>query len=369
MLFSVCTALPSALKPHVGVHANYLSPSLLYIGIMSGPNNTERRREIRNSWFWHRMLQDSTFVAAKFIIGQVDGPGADGVETRLEKESAIHKDIVRLSVREGYNHLTNKTMHFFKWYSVHHPGSRFAMKLDDDTFPDLDTLVKVAETRDAKYVYMGALMDGGPVQRLGKWAEDPEVFPDEFYPTYAAGSGYILSFALAQELTQAALHHKIRMLTNEDTTVGVWVHEFAEEHADEGVDFYGLEADVYGCTNGVTLAMQLQEGEQMCMWNKFRNRVEPGDGTCCRPLRCFGLHTVTDDDLEVWRTNPPERCPEGTADPVSAALLDEVLLYADLMSDSDWNASVVQHAGFGDLQDYFDDEPQADYDGELLHVE
>jgi len=310
----------SSMKPHSADDTgSFTRPSLLFIGIMSAPNNTLRRNEIRNTWIKHKVFHGRSHVAVKFMIGHIDGQGAQRQEENLQKEMAIHSDIVRLSMTEGYENLTHKTLTFFKWFSIHHSSSRFAMKLDDDTFPDLDALVPLVEQREAKYVYMGALMDGGPVQRRGKWAEDPDIFPDEVYPTYAAGSGYILSLPLARALTSAVANHEIRLLANEDTTVGVWVHDFAEAHIEEGVDFFGVNADVYGCTDGVTLAMQLQEGEQACMWAKYKRNGIPGGGTCCRPLRCYGLHVPTEGDFEFWKTNPPEKCPTGTTDPVPAS--------------------------------------------------
>lgn len=304
---------------------NTLRPSLLFIGIMSAPQNLQRRKEIRNTWLRHRLLRDQNIVGAKFIIGQQDGPDAWRQEADLRTEMDNRRDIVRLGVAEGYENLTHKTMKFFKWCSVHHSDSRFVMKIDDDTFPVIDDIVPLLQQRDAKYVYMGALMDGGPVQHEGKWAEDPNIFPDEFYPTYAAGSGYIFSLPLAAELTKAVAQREVRLLANEDTTVGVWVHDFADSHLEERVDFFGVPADVHGCTDGAALAMQLQDGEQACMWDKYLNHGQPGGGTCCRPLRCYGFYTPTEGDFAFWKTNPPERCPDGTTDPVPESQIEEVL--------------------------------------------
>lgn len=295
------------------------SPELLFIGIMSAPGNFARRQEIRQSWMTHHVMRNDSRVKAKFVIGQV----GEHQESALQKEAAHYKDFVRLAVVEGYSNLTRKTLTFFKWSVLHHPATKFFMKLDDDTFPKMEALLPILAKKKPHYVYMGAMMGGGPVQRRGKWAEDPTIFPDEFYPTYAAGSGYILSMRLARKLHEADIQGGIRLLANEDTTVGVWIHNFADANPHLAVDFDGVAADVCGCTDGALLAMQLRPGELSCMWHKFQNAGKPGGGDCCRPLRCYGLHEVTPGDVLFWQTNPPPRCPEDTVDP-AAAFLDEL---------------------------------------------
>lgn len=267
---------------------------LLFIGVFSAPGYTKRRDEVRASWQQHPLLKNSSgkdkpLIAARFVVGEPDG---EDERVALAQEMKLHDDMLHLPEhRDTYENLPNKTIAFFHWF-VAHDRAAFVMKLDDDTFPNLDRLVPLLleKQRVSPYNYIGSLLWHGPVQGSGKWAEHGR-YAEEEYPAYMAGSGYILSTELAKHLDEVNLKEgRLRILTNEDTTIGVFVHQ--ENFLSITANYVHVWSNVWGCSSENYIAMNLFPGELKCMWNKMTSsasgKVDASD-MCCRPLEKYGL--------------------------------------------------------------------------------
>lgn len=64
------------------------------------------------------------------------------------------------------------------------------MKTDDDTFIDIPK-VKLELDKGLDWGWWSCFRVGWPVQRYGKWRET--AFPQEKYPPFPSGAGYVLS--------------------------------------------------------------------------------------------------------------------------------------------------------------------------------
>lgn len=273
---------------------------LLFIGVHSAPGNAERRQEIRDSWMQDLILRgDDSIIKTKFIIGD---NGHDLMD-ELTEENRKYNDIVFLKVNESYHNLATKTIAYFRWFAresekVCAGDCWFVMKLDDDTWPNLDLLLPVLvgirkdkSKIDATLNYIGAELWNGAVVREGKWAETAPLsqFNAQQYPAYMAGSGYILSKDLVKRLDTYIANNGITLLRNEDTTVGNWIHD--QNHLNMNIHYQDLTWKEQGCGDGQHLMMNLCPGEMRCMWQKRLNGTASGDGAsvCCNPPEDYGL--------------------------------------------------------------------------------
>jgi len=254
--------------PQAAAHHGKEKP-VLFIGIVSSPGKMAQRKEIRRTWMQLPAVKNGV-VTARFFIGQPSNTTRDQI---LREEANYHRDIVRLPVAEGYNFLSNKTLWLLKWFAAHR-NEPYVMKLDDDAWPYLHKLVPLLRAETAEYSLLGHIFPCAPVLSFGKWSEKPSVYNQSFYPTYAQGSGYILSAKLVHRL----LSKEQKLLHNEDASVGYWIQ--MERHADPAMDvsIRHLHSTLYGCKSGDFISMNLKPGGMACMHDKFKRKDEE---ICC----------------------------------------------------------------------------------------
>lgn len=94
----------------------------------------------------------------------------------------------------------------------------FMMKVDDDTFVDLNTVVRdLSKYKKTGRIYWGFFRGNSNVKKTGAWAE-PDWFLSDFYLPYAMGGGYILSWDLIHYITNAAEY--LQLYKSEDVSLG-----------------------------------------------------------------------------------------------------------------------------------------------------
>lgn len=252
-------------------------PKLLFIGVNSATGHLDRRQEMRQTWMQNPAGKG--LWQTRFLVGKTH-PRDEELENALLHEQAEYQDIVRLDVPDTYDTLSNKTFHFLRAFSDGTiPNARFVMKLDDDTFPHVGRLVSLlgAEVSDFNYSYLGLFFDHGRVLRAGKNAETTSTYPKDVFPTYASGSGYILTAPLARHLSDS--WETGRELRNEDANIGVLIDMAMRSGLkDQQVHFRSIPSTLYGCGKDDVLTMQIELGEMGCMWQRaMRNE----SNMCC----------------------------------------------------------------------------------------
>ncbi|EEE62845.1 hypothetical protein OsJ_17648 [Oryza sativa Japonica Group] len=81
---------------------------------------------------------------------------------------------------------------------VHVVSARYVMKCDDDTFVRLDSIItEVNKVQSGRGLYIGNINFHHRSLRHGKWAVTYEEWPEEVYPPYANGPGYVISSDIA----------------------------------------------------------------------------------------------------------------------------------------------------------------------------
>ena len=188
----------------------------LVIVVCSKPENTELRLAIRRSW---GLELDKPDVVLRFFVGQ-----DDGWDDIIEREQALHSDVIRTDYVDSYENLSYKVLAAISW-ALHSIGPPlYIMKIDDDTYVNLPYLLHELRNRsvisDATHRYvMGAVCLDSPVVRDDgdKWFVSYLDYPSDVYPTYVFGGGYVMTRAAAESVLAASL--KVEYLHLEDVFI------------------------------------------------------------------------------------------------------------------------------------------------------
>ena len=185
--------------------------------VCSAVENVDRRKAIRSTWGDAALLAD---VGARlvFVVGRTDPTRSPpGIQRRVEAEHQRHGDVVQTDFVDGYVNLTAKTVAALRWAGRACPRVRHVMKCDDDVYVDAlaltRRLVNERETQRSTFgihenseassgFIMGHVVDAArPVRdRRSKWYTPESIYPDEFYPPYTSGTGYVLGASVLHRL-------------------------------------------------------------------------------------------------------------------------------------------------------------------------
>mmetsp|Transcript_46406 Transcript_46406/g.118477 ORF Transcript_46406/g.118477 Transcript_46406/m.118477 type:complete len:287 (+) Transcript_46406:128-988(+) len=184
----------------------------LSICISSAPGNVDRRRALRTSWLGYLTSADSILppdlrscVEYYFVLGKESEP-------ELRDEAKTSGDLLFIDAPEGYGNLWRKTLEFLRWAdqraeATRAPGERFFMHADDDSFVRLDKLLPLMQTWPCSRWYWGYIWDPAstrntaPIRNQANKSFMPEEqYPFDFYPPFASGCGFVLSWDLVQAL-------------------------------------------------------------------------------------------------------------------------------------------------------------------------
>uniref|UniRef100_UPI00358E7AD4 beta-1,3-galactosyltransferase 1-like n=1 Tax=Myxine glutinosa TaxID=7769 RepID=UPI00358E7AD4 len=154
-----------------------------------------------------------------FLLGE---GGNEMTHAAVLQENELNKDILMQAFRDSYRNLTLKMLMGLSWVASHCPRTPYVMKLDQDTFVNLRSLLcNVLQSGNAsfKQFFMGHVIDGGPDRNnRSKWFMPESVYKGRRYPSFCSGSGYLMSGDVSAKLVQAA--HGESLLYLEDVTVG-----------------------------------------------------------------------------------------------------------------------------------------------------
>ncbi|CAP36830.3 Protein CBR-SQV-2 [Caenorhabditis briggsae] len=235
----------------------HLSETFLFVSVLSSPNETERRQNVRETWFRLSAKGPSVFIA-KFVVGTM---GLDSEERKiLEEENAKFGDLSFLKRHEeAYDKLAKKTLFSFQ-NAYDNFKFKFFLKTDADSFVRITPLIMNLKTVQHPMLYWGFLDGRAKPFRKGKWKEPEWNLCDRYLP-YQLGGGYILSYELVRFLaTNAPL---FRIYKNEDVSVGAWLAGLDVKYVHD--PRFDTEWTSRGCSNEylITHKHTMQEMTQM----------------------------------------------------------------------------------------------------------
>ncbi|BFG28167.1 hypothetical protein CerSpe_144410 [Prunus speciosa] len=248
------------------------SPIRLFIGVLSATNHFAERMAVRKTWMQSSVIKSSNVVVRFFVALN---PRKE-VNAVLKKEAAYFGDIVILPFMDRYELVVLKTISICE-FGVQNVTAAYIMKCDDDTFVRVDTVLKEIEGISSKRsLYMGNLNLLHRPLRSGKWAVTYEEWPEEVYPPYANGPGYIISIDIAKFVISQHGSRSLRLFKMEDVSMGMWVEQFNSSMATVQYS-HNWKFCQYGCMENYYTAHYQSPRQMICLWDKLgRGRVQ-----CC----------------------------------------------------------------------------------------
>ncbi|XP_062168878.1 hydroxyproline O-galactosyltransferase GALT6 [Alnus glutinosa] len=244
----------------------------LFIGILSAGNHFAERMAVRKSWMQHKLIKSSNVVARFFVALHA----RKEVNVELKKEAEFFGDIVIVPYIDNYDLVVLKTVAICE-YGVRTASSKYIMKCDDDTFVRVDAVFDEAKkVPKGRSLYIGNINYYHKPLRFGKWAVTYEEWPEEDYPPYANGPGYILSSDVAHFIVSEFEKHKLRLFKMEDVSMGMWVEQFNSSKPVEYV--HSLNFCQFGCIEDYYTAHYQSPRQMICLWGKLQSRGRP---QCC----------------------------------------------------------------------------------------
>ncbi|XP_073008832.1 hydroxyproline O-galactosyltransferase GALT2 isoform X1 [Typha latifolia] len=276
------TALPlthASFSPHqvLEMSENWRShplpdnPVIIFIGVLSSSNHFAERMAARKTWMQSPEIKSSNVVARFFVALN---PRKE-VNAMLKKEAEYFGDIIILPFMDRYELVVLKTIAICE-YGVQNLSAAYIMKCDDDTFVRVDVILKqIKIIARGRPLYMGNLNLLHRPLRSGKWAVTYEEWPEDVYPPYANGPGYIISSDIANFVVSHHANQSLRLFKMEDVSMGLWVEKFNSTNT---VQYsHSWKFCQYGCVEYYYTAHYQSPRQMLCLWSKLAG----GRAHCC----------------------------------------------------------------------------------------
>ncbi|CAN6291464.1 unnamed protein product [Urochloa humidicola] len=246
-------------------------PVKLFIGILSATNHFAERMAVRKSWMIS--ARRSSNVVARFFVAL---NGKMEVNEELKKEAEYFGDIVIVPFMDNYDLVVLKTIAIVE-YGVRVVPAKHIMKCDDDTFVRIKSVLDQVKTvQSGKSMYVGNINYYHRPLRSGKWSVTYEEWPEEVYPPYANGPGYVISSDIAQYILSEFDNKALRLFKMEDVNMGVWVEKFNTTR--RPVEYlHDIRFYQPGCFDGYFTAHYQSPRHMICLWRK----LQAGNAQCC----------------------------------------------------------------------------------------
>uniref|UniRef100_H3AAZ2 Hexosyltransferase n=1 Tax=Latimeria chalumnae TaxID=7897 RepID=H3AAZ2_LATCH len=194
----------------------------LVLLIPTRPVEASARSAIRETWGNETLIPGVTIIRLFFLGLPVTI--VEPLQQLIEEESAVHHDIIQRNFLDTYHNLTIKTVTAMEWLVDFCPDADYAMKVDTDMFLNVEKLVKSLLNPDVPtrqnfftgFPYVGR----APVRdKNSKWYIPRDVFPEETYPPFCSGTGYVFSVNVVQKILDASC--LIKSVHLEDVYIGM----------------------------------------------------------------------------------------------------------------------------------------------------
>ena len=125
-----------------------------------------------------------------------------------------------VNFQDAYRNLTLKTIAGFHLVNSHCAHARFIMKTDDDVYVNIPSLLDLLARENENFSF-GRLFKLAHPQRdsKSKWCISHEAYPNQTYPDYYNGAGYVLSMTHVREILN--IYQNVDFIPFEDVFVGL----------------------------------------------------------------------------------------------------------------------------------------------------
>ncbi|XP_064417192.1 beta-1,3-galactosyltransferase 2-like [Latimeria chalumnae] len=227
----------------------------LVLLIPTRPAEASDRSAIRETWGNETLIPGVTIIRLFFLGLPVTM--VKPLQQHLEKESAVHHDIIQTDFLDTYFNLTIKIMTAMERLVDFCPGADYAMKVDADMFLNSEKLVKSLLNPDIptrqNYFTGIPFIDCIPIcHKDSKWYMPEHVFPGKVYPPFCVGPGYVFSVNVVQEILDAS--HIVKPVHLEDVYI-VTIEEPLKKYLEEESSVYHdiIQRDFLDTYNNLTI--------------------------------------------------------------------------------------------------------------------
>ncbi|GAB2280269.1 Beta-1,3-galactosyltransferase galt1 [Dionaea muscipula] len=247
----------------------------LFIGVFSTANNFNRRMAVRRTWMQYPEVRSGA-VVVRFFVGLHKN---QRVNEEMWSEANAYGDIQLMPFVDYYSLITWKTLAICI-FGTDVVSAKFVMKTDDDAFVRVDeilaSLKRVNVTRGLLYGLINS--ESQPHRNTdSKWYISPEEWPEDSYPPWAHGPGYVVSHDIARAVSTRQRKGRLKMFKLEDVAMGIWIADMQKKglqvryERDERVN-------IAGCNDGYVVAHYQGPRQLMCLWQKLQDTKQ---ATCC----------------------------------------------------------------------------------------
>nr|CAB3497809.1 unnamed protein product [Digitaria exilis] len=185
-------------------------PVELFVGILSAASHFAERMAVRKSWMISTRRTPN--VVARFFVAL---SGKNEINEELKKEAEYFGDIIIVPFMDNYDLVVLKTIAIVE-YGVKVVPAKHIMKCDDDTFVRIESVFdQIKKVQSGKSMYVGNINYYHRPLRSGKWSVTYEEWPEEVYPPYANGPGYVISSDIAQYILSEFDNEALRLVCDE----------------------------------------------------------------------------------------------------------------------------------------------------------
>ncbi|CAD6250564.1 unnamed protein product [Miscanthus lutarioriparius] len=247
----------------------------LLIGIFSTANNFKRRMAIRRTWMQYDTVRQGA-VAVRFFVGLHTNPM---VNEELWNEAHTYGDIQVLPFVDYYSLITWKTLAICI-YGTSALSAKYLMKTDDDAFVRVDEIQSTVKQLNVSHglLYGRINSDSGPHRNPeSKWYISEEEWPEEKYPPWAHGPGYVVSQDIARAINNWYKASRLKMFKLEDVAMGIWVNDMKKDGLPVKYET-DKRINIDGCNDGYVVAHYQEPRHLLCMWEKLLTTQQ---AECC----------------------------------------------------------------------------------------
>ncbi|KAM4640647.1 beta-1,3-galactosyltransferase 2-like [Discoglossus pictus] len=242
------------------------TPFLILL-IATVARDVEHRQAIRMTW-GNVVNESGVPIVRLFMLGM----DKTANQTAILNESLKYHDIIQKDFQDTYKNLTIKTIMGMEWVTTYCPKAMYVMKTDSDMFVNTELLLKLLqpELPPKQNFFTGFVMRNSQPHRdrRSKWHMPPSIYPEEVYPDFCSGTGYVFSADLASRIFRSSFH--IKYLYLEDVFVGLCLRKERVPITSQSLDtlFNNFHVRFEPCTYiNIITSHELTPSEQIDYWN------------------------------------------------------------------------------------------------------
>ncbi|CAG2167638.1 unnamed protein product [Oppiella nova] len=176
----------------------------LLVLVNSAVDHWEARAAIRDTWGKFAVERGA------YVLYLLGSSADHRVQRRVLEEDSRYGDILQGQYLDNYFNLTLKTISMMKWLSDRCSKVKYALKVDDDMFVNMQHITDFSETRNFNKCIIGKLAKKWKPHRNtnNKWYVPTGAFNGTTFPTFATGPAYMISGDAARPLYETSIKEK-----------------------------------------------------------------------------------------------------------------------------------------------------------------